>query len=116
MLSPKTFADRPEIVARQREIMLACPPGTIANACAAMRDREDFTTELALLPCPLQIIVGEDDAIASADVARAMHEAAKGSRLDVIPNAGHMAPLEQPAAVASAITSFATTVRRLPSR
>lgn len=106
MLAPATFAAQPDVVARQREIMLACPPGTIANACAAMRARADFTPLLATLPCPLQVIVGESDAIAPPEVARAMAGAAKGSRLDVIEAAGHMAPMEQPKLVAEAIEAF----------
>jgi pimeloyl-ACP methyl ester carboxylesterase len=103
MLAQSTFAAQPDVVARQREIMLACPPATIANACAAMRDRLDFTPLLATLPCPLQVIVGEHDAIAPPEVSRAIVAAAKGARLDVIDEAGHMAPLEQPAAVAEAV-------------
>ena len=106
MLAAATFAAQPDVVARQREIMLACPPGTIANACAAMRDRADFTPMLATLPCPLQVIVGESDAITPPEVARAMASAVKGSRLDVIEAAGHMTPMEQPKAVAEAIEAF----------
>lgn len=105
MLSPATFAAQPDVVARQREIMLACPPATIANACAAMRDRLDFTPLLPTLECPLQVIVGEHDAIAPPEVSRAIVAAAKGARLDVIEAAGHMAPMEQPKAVAEAILS-----------
>lgn len=105
MLAPATFAAQPEVVSKLRDIMLACPPGTIANACAAMRDRADFTPMLASLPCPLQVIVGQHDAIASAEVARAIAGAAKGARLDVIEEAGHISPLERPDVVAEAMLS-----------
>ena len=103
MLHPDAYAHRPEVVTRQRAIMMDCPAKTIEYACAAMRDREDFTPMLAKLPCPLTVIVGEGDVIAPPDLAKAMHAAAPGSTLHVIPNAGHMAPLEQPAATARAI-------------
>lgn len=104
MLHPDAYAQRPQVVERQRSIMMDCPPKTIEQACAAMRDRRDFTGELARLPCPLTIIVGEKDAIAPVEVARAMHAAAgPKSKLHVIPGAGHMAPLEQPEATAAVI-------------
>jgi 3-oxoadipate enol-lactonase len=103
MFHPDTYASRPELVERLSAIMHTCPPLTIEYACIAMRDRADFTDKLASLPCPLSIIVGEGDAITPPEGARAMQNAAPGSRLHVIPNAGHIAPLEAPEAVAVAL-------------
>ncbi len=86
-----------------RSIMEACPALTIEHALAAMRDREDFTALLPKLEIPLLIVVGEQDAIASPEIARAMHKSAPRSRLLIIRGAGHMAPIEQPQAFADAI-------------
>jgi pimeloyl-ACP methyl ester carboxylesterase len=86
-----------------RSIMEACPALTIEHALAAMRDREDYTPVLSRFAKPMLIIVGDQDAIASPDIARAMHAAAPKSRLAVIPSAGHMTPLEQPRAFADAL-------------
>jgi pimeloyl-ACP methyl ester carboxylesterase len=86
-----------------RSIMESCPPLTIEHALAAMRDREDYTPLLSTFAKPILIIVGDQDAIASPAIARAMHTAAPQSRLAIIPSAGHMSPLEQPRAFADAL-------------
>ena len=86
-----------------RLIMEACPSLTIEHALSAMRDREDYTQLLSTFAKPILIIVGDQDPIASPDVARAMHAAAPKSRLAVIPSAGHMSPLEQPRAFADTL-------------
>ena len=111
MLAPQTQASAPIIVARLKGLMLDQSPLTIAAACAAMRDRRDFNGALATLACPLQIIVGEADAIAPLSVATAMHDATKGSRLDVIEGAGHMAPIERAERVASVLRSFVDEIQ-----
>jgi len=94
-----------------RSIMDACPPLTIEHALAAMRDRADYTALLPMLTIPILIVVGAEDAIASPDVARAMHAAAPGSSVAVIPEAGHMAPLENPRAFADAMIAELITHR-----
>jgi pimeloyl-ACP methyl ester carboxylesterase len=86
-----------------RSIMEACPPLTIEHALGAMRDREDYMALLGMLAIPILIVAGEQDAIVPLEVARGMHSAAPGSRLAIIKGAGHMSPIEQPAAFAEAI-------------
>jgi 3-oxoadipate enol-lactonase len=86
-----------------RSIMEQCPPLTIEHALAAMRDREDYTALLSTLPMPVLIVVGDQDAIASPEIARAMHQTAPRSRLAIIPEAGHISPIEQPQAFADAM-------------
>jgi 3-oxoadipate enol-lactonase len=86
-----------------RSTMEGCPALTIEHALSAMREREDFTPLLSTFAKPILIVVGDQDAIASPDIARAMHAAAPKSRLAIIPGAGHMSPLEQPRAFADAL-------------
>jgi len=106
MLSPETIRQSPQTVRDLRAMMEAVPPRTIETALTAMRDRADFTSLLPKLTIPLQIIVGQDDVIAPPAIAEAMHKSAPGSKLFVIPAAGHLAPLEQPKAVADALRTF----------
>src|SRR5688500_126739 len=63
MLAPGAGNQRPDLARHLRLIMEACPPRTIANALAAMRDRPDRTHDLPSIPVPALIIVGEHDAI-----------------------------------------------------
>jgi 3-oxoadipate enol-lactonase len=94
------------VAERVRSIILDCPPLTIEHALAAMRDRRDYTEWLAASALPLQVIVGEHDAIAPAAAARDLVGRIGRGGLSVIPDAGHLAPLEQPGRTTKAIIEF----------
>lgn len=105
---PKMMGSKPDPAkkAKLTEIMHACPATTIANALMAMRDRPDYTPDLATMSMPLLVITGAEDAIAPVEVGRSVAKAAPTGKFVEIAGAGHMAPLEQPAAVAGAIRAF----------
>ena len=86
--------------------MEACPPKTIEQALAAMRDRPDRTAELSSIKVPTLILVGESDAITPPNVAEAMKQKIAGAQLVVVPGAGHMSPMEQPEQVNRAMKAF----------
>ena len=83
----------------------ATPAETIVAALKGMRDRPDRTSVLAGLAVSVAVIVGESDAPTPVSEADQMVSTA-GGRLTVIPNAGHMAPIEQPSMVADALRSL----------
>jgi pimeloyl-ACP methyl ester carboxylesterase len=70
-------------------------------------NRPDSRPLLATINVPTLIIVGEADAITPVDAAREMHEAIAGSRLEVIPRAGHYALLENPERTNAALRAWA---------
>ena len=49
------------------------------------------------------VLAGQDDRVAPPGLARQMHEYVAGSRFQVIPGAGHVACVEQPAAFNAAV-------------
>ncbi len=106
MLSPETIRSSPQIVRDLRAMMEAVPPKTIEIALAAMRDRREYLSLLPKLSVPLLIVVGADDVISPPSLAQAMQQAAPKAKVAVIPSAGHLAPLEQPKAVADALGGF----------
>ena len=55
---------------------------------------------------PTLLIVGEEDALTPPKEARAMHEAVAGSRLEIIPGAGHVSNAERPAAFNQVVGEF----------
>ena len=107
MTGEETIRTQPAVVRELRNIMEACPPKTIETALAAMRDRKDYVDLLPKLQVPLAVIVGEGDVITPPAVAEKVAAAAPGAMLRKIPAAGHMAPFEQPTAVAAALAAFA---------
>jgi pimeloyl-ACP methyl ester carboxylesterase len=106
LLSPQTIRTSPQVVRELRAMMEAVPPKTIETALAAMRDRREYTRQLPTLSMPLQLIVGEDDALATPSLMQTMQQAAPGSKLAIIPGAGHVPPLEQPQLTADAFRAF----------
>jgi pimeloyl-ACP methyl ester carboxylesterase len=86
--------------------MESCPAKTIEHACLAMRDRPDFSGDLASIAVPTLIIVGEKDAITPPAMSESMHRAIPRSQLVVISKSGHMTPMETPDDVNRALREF----------
>lgn len=105
---PKLFAKEtpPDVIEETKRVIVATSPKTIAAALRALAARPDSTPLLASINVPTLAIVGEHDAITKPEDMEAMTNGISGAKLVRIPNAGHMAPLEQPAAVKAAIRSF----------
>jgi 3-oxoadipate enol-lactonase len=112
LMLPKMLAPSPSPGLEKRlvDIMSACPAGTIAHACHAMRDRPDFRPDVATTHTPLLVITGEHDAITPPALSRFLATSARHGTYVEIPNAGHMAPLECPEAVAKALAGFAERI------
>jgi pimeloyl-ACP methyl ester carboxylesterase len=91
--------------ARLRTMIEAAPVESIVAALSGMKQRPDRTTVLAGIDVPVGVIVGEHDVL--TPLADADHmAAAAGAALTVVPDAGHMSPMEQPRAVAAALRSL----------
>lgn len=106
-LTGKTTREKqPELVDRLRSIMAAERVDGIVGALEAMRDRPDSTPLLAGIDVPTLVVVGEEDAITPVKEARAMHQAIRASRLEIIPSAGHLSNVERPAAFNAALSDF----------
>ncbi len=107
LMGPTTRGRAPETVAQVRAMIEAAPVSGIVGALGALRDRPDSTDDLpGLAGLPVLIVVGEEDEVTPPSGARAMAEAIPGARVVVIPGAGHVPPLERPAATTQALLEF----------
>jgi 3-oxoadipate enol-lactonase len=66
----------------------------------------DITPRLGRIQCPTLILLGSQEQVAPLSAARALKAGIPQARLEVIPNAGHLPFLEQPAAFNAAILEF----------
>src|SRR5690606_5418905 len=66
------------------------------NQQTAIMNRADSRTLLPQLQMKTLIVVGDSDQLTPPAAAKEMHELVAGSKLDVIPNCGHMSTLERP--------------------
>ena len=106
LLCDPTRRNRPAIVSRLNDILGECDPKTIEYALIALRDRLDQTLSLGAITVPTLIVVGQHDVITPPPIAQAMHAAIAGSTLAIIPDAGHMPPMEQPKKFNDAVAAF----------
>jgi len=96
--------------ARLRSMIEAVPAESVVAALEGMKVRPDRSAVLSNLSMPVAVIVGEHDALSPLSDADHM-AAAAGAALTVAPNAGHMTPIENPAAVEAALRSLWGEIR-----
>lgn len=106
LFAEQTHIEQPDVVEQTRATILATRPAGIAAAARGMAERGDVRPWLKEIAVPTLALVGEHDVISTADEMRGIAASIPGARLEVIAQAGHMAPLEQPSAVNAAIRQF----------
>lgn len=102
----KTFRTRPEVIEKLRTMIVTAPPEGVAAASLGMAERPDLTPLLAQLPFPVLVIVGQFDVISPPEEMEAMAKEVANARFMIIPDAGHMAPMEQPDIVSETIRNW----------
>jgi len=106
LLCEATRAGKPAVVADLRAQITGNSVESIAGALTALMTRADSTAMLPTLRIPVQVIVGDQDAITPPALSEQMHHDIPGSELAVIPGAGHMSNMEQPQAFNEALRRF----------
>ncbi len=108
---PKLFAadsqqQQAGLIDSVRHVMDRLDPRGVAAAQRGMAERRDFSDRLGEIDLPTLVICGEQDSITTCDEMRHLAERLPHGQFVEIPSAGHLAPLEQPAAVNRAIRGF----------
>jgi pimeloyl-ACP methyl ester carboxylesterase len=101
-----TFRNHPEVIEKIRQMILSAPPEGVAAAALGMAERPDSTDLLPALSCPTLVLVGQFDAISPPEEMEAMTRTIPQSQFVVIPDAGHLPPMEQPERVTQAIREW----------
>jgi pimeloyl-ACP methyl ester carboxylesterase len=114
-MMPKLFPvsardEKPEVVARVREMVLATDPRGAAAALRGMAARRDQTDLLPDIDVPTLIVVGSEDTITPPADSETMHRSIRGSRLEVIEGAGHVSNMERPDVFNRALKDFLKAV------
>jgi pimeloyl-ACP methyl ester carboxylesterase len=106
LFSPTTRQQHPERINPIIDAMRRTPARALAGALRGMAARPDRTAELSKITVPTLVLVGADDIITPPDEARKMATAISHAELTIIPNAGHLPPVENPSATDEAILRF----------
>jgi pimeloyl-ACP methyl ester carboxylesterase len=113
LLSPVTIQTRPEIVQKVRAMIEGNQISGIAGDLMAMAERPDSIPILKQITCPTQIIVGQLDQATPPSDAKFMADQIPSARLAIIPQAAHLANLEQPDLFAQIVRSFASDLSEI---
>lgn len=106
LFTEESLAERPKLVGEVYGWMMANDSRGIAGGLLAMRERKDYTPLLAGFAVPALAIGAEEDKAAPPETARTIAAGILGCRLAIIPEAGHMANVENPGAFNAALLEF----------
>ena len=106
LLGDTTRTTRPDLVERARKMMLEMPVAGIAAVQRGMAARPDSIADLKTINVPTLVLVGSEDVLTPLSEAELMQRQIAGSRLAVIPRAGHYSVFEQHEAAGKAIREF----------
>ena len=104
--APATQDRQPHLIEATRQVILRTKPEGIAAGLLGMAERPDVTAQLPKISVPALVLCGSHDVISTPSEMRQIAEQLPQARYIEIADAGHMAPLEQPAAVNTAIRNF----------
>jgi pimeloyl-ACP methyl ester carboxylesterase len=103
LLAPSTWQQRPAVVKRLREMMRRSSAASIAAAQRGMAARRGLLEAIASWPVPITCISGEEDGLTGPSVMQPIVDRGRQATLHVVPHAGHVTPLENPAGLVSAV-------------
>jgi pimeloyl-ACP methyl ester carboxylesterase len=112
LLSSMTIQTKPDLVQHVRAMIEGNQISGIAGDLMAMAERSDSVPLLSQIICPTQIIVGELDQATPLSDAKLMADHIPNARLAVIPQAAHLANLEQPEAFNQIVSAFASELAK----
>jgi pimeloyl-ACP methyl ester carboxylesterase len=94
----------------RRRLISANRVGLYHNTMGVI-SRRPVLDELSAIRVPALILVGDQDVATVPARSRLLHERIAGSRLEIIPGAGHILTVEEPAAVNQAILDFLSRLK-----
>jgi pimeloyl-ACP methyl ester carboxylesterase len=106
LVGPSTKAARPDVMPAVSALAARATQSGIGHAVVRMLNRPDSSAALAAFRGPVLIVVGEEDELTPVSESEAMHALVPGSRLVVIPGAGHLSNIEAPERFNAALGAF----------
>ncbi len=104
-LGPTTHASNPSLVGSLKALLLSNDPRAYAAGARAVAST-DVSAALPRVNCPALIVFGAEEKVAPLPAQAALRKGIPHATLRVIPGAGHLAFLEQPALFVAALLEF----------
>ncbi|MDN0074589.1 alpha/beta fold hydrolase [Crenobacter sp. SG2303] len=96
----------PAVVDVVRQMDRELGKDTLITQLRETSERASLIERLPALPCPVLLVGGQDDAMVPVSALQTMHAALPDSQLALLPETGHMVPLEQPERLAALLADF----------
>ncbi|MCX7625276.1 MAG: alpha/beta hydrolase [Candidatus Sumerlaeaceae bacterium] len=106
LISPKTREHNPSLVRELRQWAAEAPAEAVIGVLEALAARPDSIETLPTINVPVLLIYGEDDVVTPKECGVRMLSRLPHATMEIVPDAGHLAPLENPAVVNSAIEDY----------
>lgn len=106
LLGSTTVDSRPDLVEGSLHMMRKMSPEDISLVLRGMAERVDSVPDLKHINLPTLIVIGEEDTLSTVADGELMRQNIPGSRLKIIPKAGHYAAWERPEAVGPLLRQF----------
>ena len=103
--TPAFAAAHPEIVGWARGMLTSCAPEGYAACCGAI-ETMDLEPVLGKITAPTLVIAGADDPATPPEHAERIAAGIPDARTAVVPDAAHLANVQQPAAVTRLLLDF----------
>ncbi len=107
-------AAKPEVAALRLRIARAYGADRFIAHQHASKARPDRTSLLSASSIPLLFVASGDDRVIPLDAVRRMSAAVPRARLECVPRAGHLLPIEQPQALAALLTAWLDNDEAIP--
>ena len=102
-------AAHPEVMARITKSILGTPADGFCGSCQAI-SKIDVMDRLKEIKCPTLVTVGDQDHGTPPEMAKLIHQHIAGSELFIIPDAAHIANIEQPVVFNKMLSGFLAKV------
>jgi 3-oxoadipate enol-lactonase / 4-carboxymuconolactone decarboxylase len=110
----RSLAEEPALVEPCADMVRTVDSACYAACCDALAEH-DLREQLPAVLAPTLVIAGAEDTTAPPGAARELNAGIPDSRLAVVPNAAHLANVEQPGPVTQLLLRhFASTWREMP--
>ncbi|MEI7907761.1 MAG: alpha/beta fold hydrolase, partial [Bacteroidota bacterium] len=111
VFAPASFEAHAEAIKSMQSIVERTAPASIFGTLLALAARTDTTNALPNIKCPTLILVGDKDTLTPAASSQSMKENIPGAEMFIIPNAGHISNMENPAEFNKHLVSFVTKIK-----
>ena len=111
LIGKTTHRMRPDLVEGALRMMRKMSPQAVSSVQRGMAERPDSVETLKTINVPTLILTGDEDILTGMAEAELMRRNVRGSRMNVIPKAGHYSPWEQPEEVGKLVRGFLDHVR-----